>query len=165
MTKTPGDYRTALTEAIEGEIAGEAYFEAMAGHHEGSSRASLRLMADMERSVALALTPLVARYGLQIADRSALCHGGHQRGLEDGRMAWPDFLKQVSPGYQVYVDEFEQVTAMAPAEERELVHLLVEHEIAFMDFARAGQAGDPDCQGFLTRFIAHAEAVGSRAKA
>ncbi|MCA0432113.1 MAG: hypothetical protein LCH46_02520 [Proteobacteria bacterium] len=152
------DYRTALIEAIEGEIAGEAYFEALAESHSGPAREALLLMAGVERAVTAAVWPLVGRHELPIADTETLRGQGRDSARKDGAMAWQDFLRDVETGYQKYVVAYEQIALQASAGDRALARLLPDHEVAFIAFARA-EMRDGSGADILRDFIRRADAL------
>jgi hypothetical protein len=154
------DYRAGLTSAIEGEIAGEAYFERLAEFHSGTAARSLRLMADIERAVIRALQPATRHPALTLGDPEALRRTGRDEADAMGAMTWPQVLDRIVEEYPLYVAEFEALAALAPSQEAAAdAHLLVDHEIAFIDFARAARAGQPESEAILSDFLARCQSA------
>ena len=147
------DYEAALKMAYEEEVSGEAFFEALAGLHEGTLHQALTLMAQMERVTARVLSPLIAKRLSEACDIAALRRAGMQDAEALRATSAQDLLVHMRDDYPAYVTEFEWVVQMAPHEDRPLAQVLVEHEVAIIEFARAELAGDAHSLGFLKQFL------------
>ena len=154
--RTYTDYRSSLLLCLEEECAGEAFFAALAERHEGRERQALLLMAQIERAMTEALRPLVERHRLTPAPVAAL----HAEGAREARalqaIAWRDFLEHMARDYPAYLGEFEAIARLGPAEDQEVFQLLLDHEVAFIDFAERDLAGDPDSHRALESFLGRA---------
>ncbi|MCW3783986.1 hypothetical protein [Defluviimonas salinarum] len=153
------DYAAALLSAYEEEVSGEAYFAALAAMQSGRARDALTLMAEMERATARALEPLLEAADVRPADRSALLEEGRAEAQELAGQSWHDLLTDMRDDYGAYVAEFEVVRAGAPEALRHHADLLVAHEVAIIDHARAELAGDSDSLAPLRRYLAQARSV------
>jgi len=159
-------YAEALTCALEEEFMGEGHFQALADHHDGSARQAFLLMAAIERAVIVALEPAICRNGLQLRDPEALRAEGRAEAEQLRGMTWSDFLDHVTEDYPAFLHEFEQVARLAPPEDVADAQLLIDHEIALIDFAAACQRGDADSLDILAAFLARVtHGVGAPADA
>ncbi len=147
------DYAAALLSAYEEEVSGESYFAAIAEARDGRARLAFDLMAEMERVTARAVEPLLAAEGLRPKDRAALLEEGRAaaRALDD--RSWSDLLIEMRDEYGAYLTEFEVVVAGAPDALKDRAKLLLVHEMAIIDHARAELSGDPDSLAPLHRYL------------
>jgi hypothetical protein len=154
------DYRAALVMAVQEEIAGEAYFARLAEIHSGRASEALRLLAKVEAATATAMRPLVERRRLDLADTATLRSAGRAEADRDGAAPWSEFVRGMVENYPAFTAEFEQMLALAPAEDRALCGVLVDHEVAAVDFARLEAAGDPASFAPLEAFLVRHGGVG-----
>ena len=157
MAPTPrifADYRAALTVTVEEEISGVSYFAALAGFHEGAARRALMTMSQIEAAMVAAVLPLAGRRGLTLPGVEALQAMGRVDAQTQAGQTWPQFLQHVHTDYPAYMDEFRQLSALAPDEDQAFVQLLTDHEQAFIDFAELERAGLPGAQAVLDRLLA-----------
>jgi hypothetical protein len=151
-------YDDALRVAYEEEIAGEAYFRALASRHEGRAAEALTLLAEVEAATAAALAPLIARRRLVTATPVALAAEGVADAAARARMPWPALAAWMAESFPAYIAEFEAIEAMGPTEDAEALRLATEHERAAVAFATLETAGDPESFGPLRAFLAQAAA-------
>lgn len=154
VPRTFTDYRAALVMAVQEEIAGEAYFARLAELHPGRGRQALALLSRVEAATAAATRPLVERHNLALDPPEALRAAGRAEADRDGARPWPDFVAAMAENYPAFTAEFEQIAALAPAEDAALCAVLVDHEVAAVDFARLEAAGDPGSFAPLEAFLA-----------
>jgi hypothetical protein len=150
------DYLTELVRCYEGEVAGEAYFTALATWHEGSAVAVLRRFAEVERVTAATLLPIVRQRGLTVADADDLRARGEANAAAERSIGWDDLIAEMCEYYPRYVREFELMLAITPVEDRAAVQLLLDHEVALVDTAIGVRAGRPDALAPVERFLATA---------
>ncbi|MGA0795818.1 MAG: hypothetical protein ACO33A_06740 [Hyphomonas sp.] len=148
------DYAIGLKAAVEEEYVGEVFFETLAGYHDGAARQALLLMVEIERAVIAATMPAIRRNHLQLRDAESLRAEGRAEAAAILDMSWQDFLNTIVADYPAYLDEFQQVARLAPPSDAAEAQLLIDHEVALIDFAVASLRGDPDCNGILERFLA-----------
>ncbi|OYX43634.1 MAG: hypothetical protein B7Z02_08860 [Rhodobacterales bacterium 32-67-9] len=153
------DYAAALRSAYEEEVSGESYFATLAEARDGRAREAFTLMTEMERVTARAVEPLLAAAGVQPSDRAMLLDEGRAaaRALKD--RSWRAHLLEMRDEYGAYVAEFEVVRAGAPDDLKHRVDLLIAHEVAIIDFARAELAGEPDSLAPLHRYLDRAAGI------
>lgn len=154
VPRTFTDYHAALVMAVQEEIAGEAYFARLAELHPGRGRQALTLLARVEAATAAATRPLVERHGLALDPPSTLRAAGRAEADRDGATPWPDFVAAMAENYPAFTAEFEQIAALAPPEDAALCAILVDHEVAAVDFARLEAVGNADSFAPLEAFLA-----------
>ncbi len=157
MQETPRQfesYDVGLRISYEEEIAGEAYFAALAEYQLPANRRALLLLAEMERVTARTIAPLLLRHGIATADDAGLRAQGAAEALDRSAIDWPDLIAGMVATYQCFVDEFIAIKAMAPREDRDALEVLVAHEQAMLSFAVMHQRGDSHCLQPLTSFLA-----------
>ena len=147
------DFVPTLQLFIEEEFQGEAFFGGLAGYHRGSARHVFQLMAAIESGVVAAMQPAIARHGLKLADPKALYEDGLREAEAMGAMTWVEFLYHVDQDYPAFNDELEQLLRLAPAADRADAQFLVDHELAFTNFAAAERHGDPNSLDILIAFL------------
>jgi hypothetical protein len=147
------DYAPALQLVLEEEVLGDAYFDTLAGFHSGRARTALLLMAEIERGVIAAMQPAITRHGLTLASPQALRDEGRREAEAMQAQSWTDFLDHVDEDYPAFLDEFEQLFRLAPETDKADAQLLLDHEVALMDFAAAERKGDPYSLEILAAFL------------
>ncbi len=147
------DYPAALRSAYEEEVSGESYFATLAEMHPGRAREAFILMVEMEQVTARALEPLLEAAGVQPTPKEALLQEGRDAARALSATSWRELLTEMRDEYSAYVAEFEVVRAGAPEALRHRADLLIAHEIAIIDYARAELAGDPDSLAPLRRYL------------
>ncbi len=145
------DYLETLLSYYEDEISGEAYFYALADHFE--ERDKIVLLAKIERDAARAVEPLLRKYGLVAQDEAILKNQGRSYLKLHQSYSWTEFMAYIVERYPEYLDEFEALEAMAPAEDLPALKLLTEHEVAVIDFAKRELAADADSLAPLLRYL------------
>ncbi len=157
MTRTArlfDDYSAALLLFAEEEIAGEAYFARLASFHSGRQSRALLLLARMESVVGAAARPLLAGYRLATADATALRSAGQTEADAKAGMPWRDLVSEMTADFPAFIEEFEQVERLAPADERAVVRVFRKHEVAALEFAKLEAGGNADSLAPLERFLA-----------
>lgn len=146
-------YQQALTVCYEEEIAGAAYFAALAKRHLPQGRAALERFAQIEAITAAALAPLMAGHGFASRSTAVLTKEGQVEAQTRIFLEWQDFLVKVAQDYPAFMPEFQQTIDLAPSSDRAALQILLDHEAAVIDFARAALAADPKADDHLTGFI------------
>jgi hypothetical protein len=153
------DFGTALKVAYEEEISGEAFFAELGRQLGGRAAEVLSLFSEIEHVTAVTVAPLIQRYDIAHRSRADLVTEGKQEAAELKAIGWTDFLMRLVNDYPAYVSEFEALRDGAPPEERTILQLLVEHEVALLDFARLELAGTEDATAPLTAYLARAASL------
>jgi hypothetical protein len=128
--------------AYQGEVLGELLFGAIAEQLDDPDQAAkMRMLATMEQRTKEAAAPALERAGITTepdpamqATATALLPGALA-------MAWTDLMASIGPITAQYIPLYQRIGELSPAE-RETADLLVAHEAALRDFARAEIAGE-----------------------
>ncbi len=148
-------YEETLVAYFEEEIEGEAYFKALAAHFsEPGAAEKLVLMGEVERCSANVMRPLLAKYGLKTRDETMLREKAVTTIGRDSGRSWSEFVDHVAGYYPVYIDTFEALERMAPAEDRAALERLTEHEHVTIAFAERERAGIADSAKPMRDYVA-----------
>ncbi|MEM6906387.1 MAG: hypothetical protein AAF568_10875, partial [Pseudomonadota bacterium] len=151
--RDPGQrYRDTLTLYYEEEVMGEAYFDAIADRMTGEAKVKMRLLADVERQAQKYVEPLLARHGLTPRARADLLRLGRAE-AEAETGDFPALIAAMRESFPGYVDDFLKLEAMAPMADRDALACLTEHETAAIEFLEREDAGRPDADAPLRRYI------------
>lgn len=151
----------ALRMAIVEEISGETYYARIAQAHQGHRARAMELLARIEAVTARAILPLAERHGLAPIDVAAERASGTEQGVAAAAMSWEALTGMMAHDYQPYIDEFAAMDRAVPESDRPLIRLLIDHELAQIEFGRREVAGDPDSHAPLVAFLqAHDPAMG-----
>jgi hypothetical protein len=128
--------------AYQGEILGELLFGGIAEQLEDPEQgAAMRVLATLERRTKEAVAPALGRAGISTdpdpeteAIATALLPGALA-------LSWVELMATIGPITAQYIPLYQRIGELSPAE-RETADLLVAHEEALRDFARAEIAGD-----------------------
>lgn len=153
------DENAALLNAYEEEVSGAVYFASLAAQYNGRAREALTLMVEMEQETARLLRPVIDSAGLCPRDSGELAREGHGEAEALRGTSWDALLTSMRDDYDAYVAEFEAVRAAAPPRFRDRAELLVAHEVAIIDFARAELAGEADSLSCLRGYLTKAHAL------
>lgn len=134
------DVATLWVKAYQGEVFGEALFEAIADLVGDAERArKLRVLGTLERRTKEEVAPAVARAGVSTdpdPDQLALAEA-----LAPGLAAdWEQLMASVGPVTDQFLPLYARIGELDPGEAAAAV--LVAHEEALAAFARAELAGD-----------------------
>ena len=147
------DFVPTLQLFIEEEFQGEALFGRLAEYHKGKARHAFQLMAGIESGMIAAMQSAIVRHGLQLADPQVLYEEGRREADAMSSITWSEFLNHVQEDYPAFNDELAQLLRIAPVPDRADAQLLVDHELAFTNFAAAERRGDPNSLDILTAFL------------
>lgn len=139
--------------SLEEEISGEVYFARLAEFFSGRRKQALLMLAEIEAVTAEAIRPLAKSHRLQIAAPDKL----HATGLAeaDGRrgLSWGALIDEMATTFPAYVEEFEAIERLAPAEDGKAIKILVDHEVAAVSFATLEAQADPASLRPLEEFL------------
>ena len=148
------DVRAALQLSYEEEISGAAYFAHLASLFEGRPHEALMLLARIEAVTAAAIRPLVVHYGIEPQPSATLRAAGRAEAERRRGQSWAMLVAEMARDFPAYVVEFDEIIALAPAEDRAGLAVLRDHEVAAVDFAQMERAGDPGSLSPLHDFLA-----------
>lgn len=159
MTQTPrpcASFEDGFAVAYEEELSGETFFAALSEAEPDPRRAAIwAKFALIERRTHTVLRPMADALGLAPADLGAVLQSGRDAAVSWAAMAWDDIMALMVRDYPAYVTEFHEVKAVAPPDMQTAMQLLIDHEVAFIDFARAELAADPASATPLDAYLAH----------
>ena len=148
-------YFEALLEAYEGEIAGEVYFKTLSGiFTEPTYAKKLLRLAAVEQRTSMALQPLINRHRIEPSCHAELVALGNSWVTERAFRHWRDLINNMTSHYPGYIEKFKALEAASPIDDKPALKILVEHEIALLDFAEREKAGDPNSRARLQSFLA-----------
>jgi len=142
---TTASYTAQILAAYEGEVAGAAYFDALASVYPEKA-AFFGRCAALERATASRLEQLIRKYHLQPQSQAELAERGRRDTRAEGHLHWRELMQQTIHSYPRYVDEFRALEAIGPAEDQPVLAALTAHEVQLIDWLReevmaAGGAG------------------------
>ncbi len=153
-----GSFEEGFRMAYEEEISGEIYFARLAEFQSGRARQALELMAAMEVVTARTIEPVLARNGIATTPLDQLRREGRAEADRLADVSATELFTIMRDTYDAYVTEFEDALAQAPEADKPAIQILIDHEVAIIDFARAELEGDTDSlkplQDYLARFAA-----------
>ena len=159
MTATPrpfASFDAAFAVSFEEEISGETFFAALAETELDPRRAALwAKVALIEARTVAALRPLANAMGVTPADEAAIRRQGHDEAAEWQALPFADIMTLMVRDYPTgYLEEFRAMLPIAPPNAKSAVQLLIDHEVAIIDMARAELAGTTDPAAPLDAYLA-----------
>ena len=143
MGRASDAYRDGILQAWQGELWGKAFFERLAAAtDDAGQRVKLQVLAELEEVTGNRLAPLVA-------DPEEPPSADAYRPLQSAVAAyaalpWGVAMERMMTILDPAIERFRELLALAPAEERDTVQILVDHEVALKRFAERELAGDVD---------------------
>jgi hypothetical protein len=135
-------------ESYQGEVLGEAVFEALAARESVPDRRSqLEVLTLLEGATKQLAEPVFEKNGFDRGDTAATLESAAQlaSALED--VSWEDFLGSILPLTEQFLVKYRDLVALAPdEEERAIAEAYVAHELALAAYARRAlgqEQGDP----------------------
>jgi hypothetical protein len=129
-------------QAYQGEVLGEALFGGIADRIDDAEHAhKMRVLATLERRTKEAVAPALARAGISTAPDPEMLGLAEGLAPDSATQAWEEVMASLEAITGQFIPLYERIGQLDPAE-REAVNLLVAHEAALRDFARAELAGD-----------------------
>ena len=131
-------------QAYQGEVLGERLFGRLAEHlearHEVEHAAKMRVLATLERLTKEAVAPALEKAGISTEPDAEML--GAADALADGsrESTWEQVMGSFEDITGQFIGLYERIGELDPTE-RATSELLVAHEVALRDFARAELAG------------------------
>lgn len=140
--------------AYQGEVLGEALFSLIADHIEDEDhKAKMRVLATLERRTKESVAPALERAGLSIEPDPESLRTAEALSSA-ATMPWNDLLATFEPITSQFCAMYERIGELDPSES-ETSELLLAHEHALRDFARAEIAGDTATSLDQIKALAH----------
>jgi len=147
MTSTPtANDLAALQEFYQGEILGEAMFDAMLKSASNESeRYKIALMLQLETETKARLRPHLAAQGLPLQEDPQMRPRGEQEARELERAAWSDKMGALAQSLsRTWLPRYRELTSTLPPSLRAVGESMVAHEQALLDMAQREVAGDSE---------------------
>jgi len=162
VQKTPGPvaasggdpaYLATLLRYYEEEVEGAAWFAALAARVSlPRQKEKMLLLAEVERSAAAAVRPLIVRYGLTPATEETLAASGRAQAATEPQ-DWDSLIARMIKTFPAYIPAFEALERMAPPVDRPLLARMTAHELATIDFLEREVRDDPESTAPLLDFL------------
>ena len=140
--------------AYQGEVLGEALFDRMADQIDDEEhKAKMRVLAELERRTKESIAPALERAGLSTEpDPESLSTAEALSGAAS--TPWNDLLATFEPITSQFCAMYRRIGELDPSESK-ASELLVAHELALRNFARAEIAGDTATSLDQIKALAH----------
>jgi dimethylamine/trimethylamine dehydrogenase len=146
--------------SYEDELRGEGFFASLAALDPIPRRAEVwRKMLAIEQVTTQALLSAAQALGVASRDPQALRAEGAAEADDWRALGWHGALLVMRDEFPVYLTEFGGLLAQTPPAYAHLVDLLIRHEVAFIDFAKAELAGQADSMDVLDDYLVWARAT------
>ncbi len=153
MSEPSQKYLDTLTLYYEEEVEGEAYFHALAERFsDPEERRKMTMVGDVETYAYKAVQPLLEKYSLTPRPLDELRSAARNSGLE-AEGDYLHFIRKWQVEFPGYIDDFEGLEAMAPAEDVPLLKILTDHEHAAIAFIERELKGDPNCTDPMQHYL------------
>lgn len=148
-------FASAFAMAFEEEISGETFFAALAETEPDPRKAALwAKVALIENRTIAALRPLAESLGVTPADERAVRLSGREQAVEWQALPFPEVMAIMVRDYPGgYLAEFKAMLPKAPPKAVAAVQLLIDHEVAIIDMARAELSGTSDPDAPLSAYL------------
>jgi hypothetical protein len=144
MKAQASPHLVALQELYQGEVLGEAMFDAMLDSVQGETeRYKIGLMLQLETETKARLRPALAAHGVSLQEDPQMRPRGAQFALALTAASWTakmDALYQAIAG--TYLPRYRELLAVMPPALRALAQSMVEHEQALLEMTRRELDGD-----------------------
>jgi len=129
-------------QAYQGEVLGETLFAGIAVRLADDEHArKMRVLATLELRTKEAVAPALERAGISTAPDPEMLGLAEALAPDSATKAWEEIMSSLVAVTGQFIPLYERIGVLDPAE-RETAELLVAHEEALRDFARAELAGD-----------------------
>ncbi len=131
-----------LVSVYEGEISGWAYFKQIATCYEGSGQSQkLECLARLEKRTAEWLTPVLARYELRARPDEESSALGIEEANTDAEKTWHQLITYFRDDIAPWIAKLDALEAAAHDADRQALHALTQHAVAFLEFTQRELAG------------------------
>jgi hypothetical protein len=134
----------ALQEFYQGEILGEAMFDAMLqSARNESERYKIGLMLQLETETKARLRPHLAAHGLSLQENPRMRPDGERFARELANATWDEKMRALEQSLSnTWLPRYQELTAALPPPLRAIGQSMVEHEQALLEMARRELAGE-----------------------
>lgn len=151
------EYLRRVEEAFQGEVTGEAMFDALADKFEDASdRYKMRVLAQLERETKELVRPLVAKLGGDTNESAGARTTGVSQAAALATMPRAKFLHIFRREVAKFVAAFQVLESAGPAEDAAILAGLTRHEQALHAFSEAEHSDNPaDSLAPVIRLLKH----------
>ncbi len=148
-------FDAAFAMAFEEEVSGETFFAALGETEPDPRRAALWVkVALIENRTVAALRPLAEALGVTPTDEAEVRRIGRDQAREWQALPFAEVMAIMVREYPSgYLAEFKAMLPAAPPNAKRAVQLLIDHEAAIIDMARAELAGTSDPAAPLDAYL------------
>jgi hypothetical protein len=142
-------------QAYQGEVLGEALFGGIAERIGDAEHArKMRVLATLELRTKEAVAPALERAGISTAPDPEMLGLAEALVPDSATKAWAEVMGSLEAITGQFIPLYERIGELDPSE-REAANLLVAHELALRDFARAELAGETSSSLDPVNALAH----------
>ncbi len=135
-------YPASVRELYESEIFGEAFLGALVSSTRNEREAyHIGSVLQLETETKARLRPLLMKHGLTL-DESMELPPMSDFVTAFRAVSWADFMKANVPAIQTYLTSFEEIVAIGPEQDREVLQSMVAHESAILKWATLESEGE-----------------------
>jgi hypothetical protein len=146
-------YNARIKRAYEGEIVGgQLYGHLSVLSEDASCRQKLSTIAEVEGRTRGVLEPMAMRLGIEANARDIQARV-ERRVAEWRQLNWLAFIRKALAEWPPYISEFEAMERLAPECDKVALRLVVNHEMALVEFARLEHAGSAQSLEPLRKFL------------
>ena len=139
------DYIERIYSAYQGEVEGEAFFNAMSGLLGDRERSyKMRVLAQLELETKERLKPLGKKLGGNPKEDPKDREQGVQDAADYSEMSWEDLMTSFKDELLNYITLFNELEGMGREEDMDTLKQLTRHEEALLDFVEREIAGQYD---------------------
>lgn len=149
-------YLTAIAELYAAEILGEGlasrWLELAA---DADQKYKLSLFLQLESEAKVRLRPLLARYGIDLAESQSQRSAGAAAAERFASMPWKEAMAILADLAGPYLERFQALLAVASPEDLPLVNFMVAHEGAVIRIALREAAGEESMDRELLSMLSY----------
>ncbi|ASD79885.1 hypothetical protein CRM94_25805 [Burkholderia gladioli] len=164
QTEITDAYEQELLGVYRGEVLGHRFFLEMAGHYRRDTyaRRAFALLAVVEHETGLLLRGLLVRHRIECPLPIESSASGVAAAQAMTGLPWPLLMEAMAERICPAIVRFEALLGTAPAEDHELIELLVEHERALEAFVRCGRSRRNDALKASVRYLRRLKPTNSQ---
>jgi hypothetical protein len=139
------EYRKALEEQYQGEVAGEVSVCRMLQSFESPrQRYVLGSILQLETETKARLRPSVAKLGISLVESEAARADGEGLAHLVNGLSWQDAMRALAEALEGFVNRYREIAQLAPPEFKDLADSMVIHEESLLNLARCEAVGIDD---------------------
>ena len=146
-------YPACIRELYESEILGEAASLALLDAAKNEyDRYRFGTLLQLETETKARLRPFLARHGIPLDEHTDLSAIADILGAYTATNRFQEFAGAMMPMAQAFLSRFEEMTRIGPAEDRDVLESMVQHEAAILEwFALENEGRSEEALGSLIR--------------